>query len=101
MDENIKAFEESFKEFISQRLNEDLGVLILENKELKEMYEDSENYHKKIFTAFDKGDKEAFEDGFDKFTSIQDEICGNIAELSYLQGMKDTYRLIKMLEKRE
>ncbi|NJD04656.1 MAG: hypothetical protein FIA99_19125 [Ruminiclostridium sp.] len=96
-----KNFEESFSEFVTKRLNEDMGVLVLDKKEFIELNEEIDQYHEKMLIAFTEGNNEAFQECLDKYISLQGCASGIIEEAAYIQGMKDLYKLLKMLEEGE
>jgi hypothetical protein len=96
-----KNFEESFREFITKRLSDDLNILYVRNSELEAIYRDINMYHQNVVAAFEKGDKEAFENNLDEYSSNYCAVSGIIEEIAYIQGMKDLYKFFKMLEAEE
>lgn len=100
MQENNKTFEQSFKEFVVRRTMEDLDILLPTNEELKEMNAEADMYYEAARTAFTDSNQEAFEKQLYEYRMAQAAIGGVIAEITYMQGMKDAYQLIGLLEGR-
>lgn len=100
-EDSNKTFEQSFREFITKRLNEDLSGLVLENTEFMETNEEIDKFYEKLLEAFTEGDRQAFQDYLDRYTSLQGCASGIIEETAYIQGMKDLYRFLRMLEEGE
>lgn len=98
MREPNKPFEQSFREFIINRLMVDLDILLSSNGELKAVYEESTLHFENVRMAVSEGNKKLFEEYIDQYKSAQAAAGGIIAEISYIQGMKDAYRLFRLLE---
>jgi hypothetical protein len=97
MQENNKIFEQSFKEFIVRRVMEGVDILPT-NKKLKEMNAEADLYYEATRTTFADSNQEAFEKQLCEYRMAQAAIGGVIAEIAYMQGMKDAYQLIKLFE---
>lgn len=93
MPNTSKGFMEAFREFISGRVAADLDKCLLADSEYNRINSEIETQEEKIITCVHSGDTSEFDALFDRLSSMLGEMENAVAEIMYLQGMKDGFRL--------
>lgn len=92
-----KNFLEDFKSFISKRVLEDLADCLSNNGEYVRVTAEIETYADKIKSSASSEHDKEFDLLFDRFDSLCGELETIIADIMYMQGMRDCFKLCSIL----
>lgn len=100
MSEKIKTFEETFNKFISKRVD-DLDPIILNDRKYTESTIEINSNYEKILMALEENNHVKLLEYLDQYTSAMNYEGGIISEIMYFQGLKDGFRLLRILNRKD
>lgn len=97
MQNTSKDFEEAFRDFLSKRVTEDLGIWLLADTEYQRVNAEIEMQEERIKACVHSDECRDFDSIFDRLNSLCGEMEITVAETAYIKGLKDGFRLYSMI----
>lgn len=92
-----KSFDEAFKGFISKRVLEELSQCLSADGRYRRVSSEIDTLEDKIKETIPPEHNKEFGTLFERFDNLYGQLESIIADIMYMQGMRDGYRLCSIL----
>lgn len=93
MQNTTMNFEEAFRDFLSKRVTEELGIWLSADAQYKRVNAELEMQEEQVKACVHSNEYRDFDILFDRLNSLCGEMEITIAETAYMKGLKDGFRL--------